>query len=73
MNIKQLFRYQPANNYDFTLTSVGSKQNEEQEDNEEIYPNIDLNIKYMKNKYNSSINSDILIREFSLTARNTRL
>ena len=73
MNIKQLFQYKPTNNYDFTLTSVGSNQNEEQEDNQEIYPNIDLNIKYMKNKYNSSINSDILIREFSLTARNTRL
>lgn len=73
MNIKQLFQYQPDNNYDFTLESVASKQDEQQEDNQNIYPNIDLNIKYMKSKYNSSINSDILIREFSLTARNTRL
>ncbi len=73
MNIKQLFQYQPDNNYDFTLASVGFKQDEQHEDNQNIYPNIDLNIKYMKNKYNSSINSDILIREFSLTARNTRL
>lgn len=35
-----------------------------------VYPMIDLNLEYMKVRYNSMINSDIVIREFTLTARN---
>lgn len=73
MDIKKIFQYKPQNNYNFTLTPAASNQNKKEQNNQEVYTNIDLNLKYLKNKYNSSINSDIMIREFLLTARNTRI
>jgi hypothetical protein len=73
MNIKKLFQYKPENNYNFSLTSTKSDNNDSEENDKNVYPSIDLNLKYIKNKYNASINSDIMIREFLLTARNTRL
>ena len=39
-------------------------------DIKEIFPSIDVNIEYIKVKYNLLINSDIVLREFLLTARN---
>ena len=36
----------------------------------DIFPSIDVNIEYIKVKYNLLINSDIVLREFTLTARN---
>lgn len=73
MNLKQIFQYQPDNSYHFTLTPNNSTSNKESQTKQQIYPNIDLNLKYIQNIYHSSINSDIMIREFALTARNTRL
>lgn len=73
MNVKELFQYKPANNYNFSLTSTNSVENDSEENDKKVYPSIDLNLKYIKNKYNASINSDIMIREFLLTARNTRI
>lgn len=35
-----------------------------------IFPSLDVNLEYMKVKYNTLINSDIIIREFILNARN---
>lgn len=35
-----------------------------------IFPSIDINLEYVRVKYNSMINSDIIIREFMLSARN---
>jgi len=35
-----------------------------------IFPSIDVNLEYMKTRYNSLINSDVVIREFNLMARN---
>ena len=37
---------------------------------QKVFPSIDVNLEYIKVKYNSLINSDIKIREFDLTARN---
>lgn len=34
-----------------------------------IYPSLEVNLEYMKVKYNTLINSDIVIRPFTLTAR----
>lgn len=39
-------------------------------DIKKVYSMLDLNLEYMKVRYNSMINSDIEIREFTLTARN---
>lgn len=35
-----------------------------------IFPSIDVNLEYVKVKYNSMISSDVIIRQFDLTARN---
>ena len=44
--------------------------NTQEKDAKKIYAMIDLNLDYMKVRYNSMINSDIIIREFTLNARN---
>lgn len=38
--------------------------------NDKIYPAYDVNLEYLKVRFNSLINSDIIIREFTLSARN---
>ncbi len=73
-SIKNLFKYKPSNSYDFTLKpshnfQVNSRKLKEEKE-KKIDSNLDLNLKYLKNKYNTLINSDIIIREFSLTSRN---
>ena len=69
------FKYKPENKYIFDLPSTESQNNQNQsiplEDTKQnIYPSIDVNLEYIKIKFNSMINSDIKIREFDLTARN---
>lgn len=55
-----------ASDLSLNSQSVNSPEN----DVKKIYPVIDLNLEYMKVRYNSMINSDIVIREFILSARN---
>ena len=38
--------------------------------NDKVFPAIDVNLEYMKTRFNTMINSDIQIREFTLNARN---
>ena len=71
MKIKELFKYQPNQNYNFTLTPAKSNEVKVHDSEKQISKSIDLNLKYLKNKYSTLINSDIMIREFSLTAKNT--
>lgn len=66
--------------HDFTLPALENTENTSDEipldANEEvgsvkdIFSSIDVNIDYIKVKYNLLINSDIVLREFLLTARN---
>ena len=76
-NIKDLFKYKPSDSYNFTLQPSSSfskiSKGEKEDKEKKIDASLDLNLKYLKNKYNTLINSDIVIREFSLTAKNTRL
>lgn len=39
-------------------------------DEKKIFPSIEVNLEYLKTRYNSLVNSDVVIREFNLTARN---
>ena len=45
MNIKKLFQYKPENNYNFSLTSTKSDNNDSEENDKNVYPSIDLNLK----------------------------
>ena len=69
--INNTFGYKPKNEYQFTLpdnpeidTEKYSNTNSDKIEN--IYPQIDENLKYIKTKYNTLINSDIITREFTL-------
>ena len=82
----KLFYETVENEYDFTLNnSTNSIANDSPisnltlksqdiynstEKQEYIFPSIDVNLEYIKIKFNSMINSDIDIREFTLNARN---
>ena len=70
MNIKQIFKYQPEKNYNFTLTPSTQTNMQNQEENKDITSDISQNLKYIESKYNTEINSDIMLRKFSLTAKN---
>lgn len=68
------FKYSPQNNYHFNLSNSQNNTNNKivplEDLNENVYPSIDVNLEYIKSKFNSSINSDIKIRQFDLIARN---
>lgn len=74
-NIINSFKYEPENKYEFDLSANDTQNNSNQitplEDlNQNIYPNVEVNLEYIKVKFNTLINSDIKIRKFDLTARN---
>lgn len=75
--LTSLFLYkEPQNNYEFSLSEVDSesKTNEsiyneplpDKSSNQAIYSSLSVNLDYVKSKYNTLINSDIILREFKL-------
>lgn len=78
-----IFEYKEAPEYNF---SVPENENEEKDKHisyekeiksqelpnepKNIFPSLNVNLEYIKVRYNSLINSDISIREFTLNARN---
>lgn len=83
MNFKNIlnnfFGYKPPNSYKFSLpdnsdnensvTSQDSAQIPSDNVSQTVYPSIDVNLDYIKSKYNLLINSDVKTREFILNAR----
>ena len=69
MNFKNLFKYTPPTNYNFTLQPTNSVQAPSPKTDTKIYMNIDENLKYIQCAYNTLINSDIILREFELTIK----
>ena len=78
MNFKKLFdsyfKYEPQNNYKFTIPNEQNVKNESSsnkstEEITNIFPSLKVNLEYMKTRYNTLINSDIIIRQFTLNAR----
>lgn len=78
-----LFEYKKKQEYDFTIPenvdeekdkniSYEDEKKEQEPANvpKNIFPTLSVNLEYMKVRYNALINSDIVIREFTLTARN---
>ena len=82
--LKSIFDEPNKNIYDFSLSSpyeeskespnqLTTKQiqeNEKMTEVKNIFPSLDITIEYMKVKYNTLINSDIVMRNFVLNARN---
>ena len=77
MNIKHLYKYEPKKDYKFTLEPQNLKQDKSEsssdpspKEQQQIYSSIEQNLTYIKTTYNTLINSDIVLREFSLTSKN---
>lgn len=77
-NLINLIKFKETPSYNFILPDV--TQNNKSSDNaseleplekvnENVYPSIDVNLEYIKDKYNTSINSDIKIRNFFINAK----
>lgn len=69
-----IFKYSPENEYEFSLIgdntlSTNSNENNKDTSQKNIYPSLKVNMETIKIKYNSLINSDIIIREFKVYAR----
>ena len=69
--INNTFGYKPKNEYQFTLPDNPEIDKEKYNNTnsnktENVYSQIDANLKYIKTKYNTLINSDIITREFTL-------
>lgn len=82
--IKNAFIYKEKKHYDFILPESYTGENKQdvspdqdleelnikEEENKQIYPSLKVNLEYMKVRYNTLINSDIKIREFTINVRN---
>ena len=68
--VKSIFTYTPEKEYNFNLSedSIIDNQNintetlEKSEDNTKIFQSVSVNLDYMRTKYNTLINSDIVLR-----------
>lgn len=77
-SILNAFKYEHKKEYNFILCSNEDKERnvtyaEENKDSniqKSIFTNIDKNLEFIKIKYNALINSDVIIREFSILAKN---
>ena len=80
MDLKNLFysmfAYHPPVEYNFSLPedmqATESNDNQMQENPKEkvnVFPSLNVNMEYIKTKYNLLINSDIILREFTINAR----
>ncbi len=72
--LKSIFYYIPEKEYEFDMpeNTNNSVNNNISEDSQKpkIYSNLNQNLEYVKIAYNTLINSDIIIREFTLNSRN---
>ena len=75
MKINNLYKYHPQSKYEFDIEpqNVNSENSDIKTNaDQEIYPTIDKNLEYMKTAYNILINSDIVLRKFSLKSNNKK-
>lgn len=79
MNFKNLFNsifaYTPKVEYNFSLaensqqSEVNDNEFSNQQEKVNIFPSLNVNMDYMRTRYNLLINSDIILREFTINAR----
>ena len=62
---------QNEESYDFSISKEKSSESQPEDllKKQNIYPSLDVNLEYLKSRYNILINSDIKIREFLLNAK----
>ena len=78
--LSNIFLYkEPQHDYEFSLPESGPENDKneniyneplpDKSDEETIYSSLSVNIDYIKSKYNTLINSDIILREFKLNIK----
>lgn len=72
--VNNIFSYTPEKSYTFSLPDETDNRQETKIENDldkvkNIFPSLKVNLEFIKTKYNTLINSDIIIREFTLNAR----
>lgn len=71
MNIKNFFNNLFNNNYNFSIINNKDEHSKAVNINSmDIFDNLDKNLEFLKSKYNTLINSDVIIREFETLAQN---
>ena len=73
MKIKKFFKYKPQNKYDFNIQTTENatfQDLDSEKIKEKVFYSLQKNLEYIKSKFNALINSDIIIREFSLNCKN---
>lgn len=69
-NVIKFFEYIPKNEYEFSINNTSNNLPDEAPDDKTVFPSLTINLDYIKTKYNTLINSDIVIREFKIPIRN---
>ena len=72
MSLKEMFKYEPNKEYNFTIHQPIKNEKSQKKEKQKIYKSYNKNLEYMNIKYNTSINSDIVVREFLLLAENKK-
>ena len=71
MNIKDFINNLFEQNYNFSIANNKNNKIKPTNNNHtSIYPKINKNLEFIQSKYNTLINSDIVIREFETLAQN---
>ena len=78
MDIKKIvknFIWKPDNEYNFSIPTSNSQNNTYISDeslniSKNVFADISSNIDFVKSKYNTLINSDIIVRDFTLYVKN---
>lgn len=75
--VLNLFKYEPAQNYNFVLMgdeqeekNISYKAESNSSDYKVVFSDLSKNLEYINIKFNTLINSDIVVREFNIYARN---
>lgn len=80
-NLMNFLKFKESEDYDFVLPDADASQDSQTTNNspeldplknvnENVYTSIDVNLEYVKAKYNTLINSDIKLRKFFVNAKN---
>ncbi len=68
--INKIFLYnEPIKTHNFSLAETFSIPVKDNNNNPILYTSLDVNLEYIKDKYSTTINSDIIVREFNLCAK----
>ena len=73
MKIKNLFKYKPPENYDFNIQTTENAIVQDlyyEKIEEKVFPSFQKNLEFIQSRFNSLINSDVIIREFKIICKN---